>query len=657
MNILRSRASARLVADGGFTIMESVVALVIIFGLILVMVRTFDTSTDVLVQSNRRSAANALASELLERSRSLEWEHMGLTANANGSACPDDVACASHPPSVSSEVTVNANGNYAFDGEEIVFANGDTFDPFLSFNDQVTRDDVVYERYLFVTSVRDDPLDPATERLRRITAIVRWQAPNGFPEEIRMATLVAEFIEPSQPFMTGEVAFDGGTVNLRGSESRCASDPQCGAFVEGTSDLAAGLPREDLQLDLYFPDLLLSATTDYVSQGSYRGSSSTADIRWAGPDGLVTTADDIFTQILPVEEETYVDDDASSLPVLNEPRTVAVDLLPLFQSSAAPPYDVVLADLDRVGDLNLSVNPDLEYATVDGEAWIRHDIDPGPAVDDGLPYTASELGSSDTTRVGFREYEDPAARAAYEIWLAAPLDDPVYEFTFARMGDTTNVDALAFDGHVDRLDDASDNRQVHADFDWSGEKLHLFDDTVIPKQPGSTDFEGWVRVTLPALSATTPFQAGESAAFPPATTITGDLIVEFWNAPDKRYDTAFSGFAGMECAASSTTVSFTSVIGGPQSLSLSLPDEPRVTYEVDAEVTIRPFCPSHTLDPNGDVAQADVSFAQMVTGTVSYKVTDDLMALFLGDGLLYDLALDFDAGGVDTTVIFVNPEA
>jgi hypothetical protein len=45
----------------------------------------------------------------------------------------------------------------------------------------------------------------------------------------------------------------------------------------------------------------------------------------------------------------------------------------------------------------------------------------------------------------------------------------------------------------------------------------------------------------------------------------------------------------------------------------------------------------------------------MVTGTVAYKVTDDLMAVALGDGLMFDLAIDFDGGGLDTTAIFVNP--
>ena len=150
--------------DGGFTIIESMVALVIIFGLMLTLLRTFDVSADLVVLSNRRSNATTLASELIERSRSLEWGHMGLTSTANGSTCPSDVRCSTHPASITSQISTNANGNYTFDGEEIVFANGVTFDPFLTFTETVTRDDVDFERFLFVSSVRSDPLDPATER-------------------------------------------------------------------------------------------------------------------------------------------------------------------------------------------------------------------------------------------------------------------------------------------------------------------------------------------------------------------------------------------------------------------------------------------------------------------------------------------------------------
>ena len=412
---LRSVGARIRSEERGFTIVESLVALVIIFGLMITLLRAFDISVGLVSQTNRSGNANALASELIERARSLEWDHMGITASTNGSSCPDDVGCATHPSSITSQITTNLNGNYAVDAEEIVFANGPTFDPFLSFSESVDRDDVTYDRYLFVTSVRDDPLDPATEQVRRITAIVRWDAPNGHTREIRLVTFVADFIEPSQPFILGEVSLDGGSISIRGNDGRCGFDPECGAFVQGTSDFAGGTPREDFEADLYFADLSMIATTNYVSGASYRGGGSSGDVRWAGSDGLVTTTDDTVTQFLSVERVAFVDDDASSSPPFNEPRTFPVSLSPGLGISLGAPLDAVVADLLRSGDLNLSSSPDQDVATVNGEAWTEHDTDPGPAVSDGLPYVASELDSPETTRIGFREYADAGVRSFYEL--------------------------------------------------------------------------------------------------------------------------------------------------------------------------------------------------------------------------------------------------
>ena len=400
--------------DRGFTIIESVVALVIIFGLVLALLRTFDVSVGLISQTNRRSAANALASELIERARSLEWQHMGLTSTANGTSCPNSVGCTSLPSSVSNQVTTNTEGNHVFDAEEVVFANGATFDPFLSFAETVDRDDVTYDRYLFVTSVRSDPVDPATERLRRITAIVRWNAPNGFPEETRLVTFVAEYSEPSQPFVMGEIAFDGGYLSVRGSDGRCGSDPECGAFVQGSSDFNGGSAREDMQADVFFADAAVIATTDYVSSAAYRGAGSSADVRWAGSDGLMTTVDDTLVQHIQPELSVFVDDDASSTPDFNEPRWLSTSLTPTLDISSGSPFDVVVADLLRTGDLNMSTSPDSDSAEVDGEAWTEHDTDPGIPVTDGLPYVASELDGAETTRLGFREYADAGVRSFYE---------------------------------------------------------------------------------------------------------------------------------------------------------------------------------------------------------------------------------------------------
>jgi hypothetical protein len=215
------RIAARLRAERGFTIVEAIVALGIVFVLVIALLRTMDTGVRVIVETKRQAAATAFASELLERARSLEWNHMGLTAVANGSTCPDQVGCSafSDPPPAGvfgADLAVNGSGNWAFGGEEIVFVNGATFDPFLSFHDQQTRDDTPFERYLFVTSVRTDPADAATERYRRITAIVTWNSPSGLPGDVHLSTLVSPFTEPSQPLIHGEVTLDGGFLSVSG---------------------------------------------------------------------------------------------------------------------------------------------------------------------------------------------------------------------------------------------------------------------------------------------------------------------------------------------------------------------------------------------------------------------------------------------------------
>ena len=273
---------------------------------------------------------------------------------------------------------------------------------------------------------------------------------------------------------------------------------------------------------------------------------------------------------------------------------------------------------------------------------------------DGLPYVAAELEAAETTRIGFIEYVDAAVRMFYETHLGSSLNDASYEFVLGRTGDNSG-EALEYEGTVDRYDDMSSNRQVHNTATWTGEVLYIAYDDVLGHQPSAHVFEGWVRITLPEIETTT-IKAGESAPYPPTVNISQDLVVEFWDAASTSYDTVFSGLSSMECAASSVTVSYTTEYGGPQSFTASKPMHPQISYEVDAEVVIQPYCPTHTLDANGDVAQADVSLAQMVTGTVAYKVTDDLMAVALGDGLMFDLDIDFDGGGLETTAIFVNPD-
>lgn len=296
-------------------------------------------------------------------------------------------------------------------------------------------------------------------------------------------------------------------------------------------------------------------------------------------------------------------------------------------------------------------------SAVNGEAWTRHDTDPGPAVVDGQPYASVTLTSAETMRIGFREYSDAAVRSYYAALLGQSLNDAAYDFELVRTGDHVADPALVFDATVDRLDDLSGNRQVHAEYSWKGEDIHLLMDGVIPRQPSSSDFEGWVRITLPFIYDTLNLQAGEAAAYPSGVTISGDLVVEFWDAAARSYTTVFTGYSALECSASGTVVDFTTTFGGPQSLSTTASKHPKLTYEVDAELTLWPYCADHSLNANFDVATANAIASDLVTGTVSYRVVDDLVAAATGDGTLFDLEVGVDAGGVSASTIFLDPEA
>src|SRR3990170_3372143 len=347
--------------DRGFTIIESMVALMIVFGLMLVLLRTFDMGARVVVETKRQAAASAFASELLERAKSLEWEHMGLATSIKGSSCgTQQLGCYT---TIFPDLTVDdpVAGEYGFGGEVVVFANGDAFKPFLNFIEEVDRDKTNFTRYLFITSVRDDPSDPATEKYRRLTAVVRWVAPSGFPEEIRLTSLVSLFTEPSQPLIEGTVTLRGGTMTLEGN-------------LRGTTKVNGGVERQPVQISYVLPALTVSATSDYVASASVAAVSTYADIRWSGPDFIFETADDELVKIDPAEETVAGDDDAtSSTPVNVTWATYSLD--PPFANGGDPPNDGLefIGEVDRDNTLANDRQVSASYTWVGKTLYLFYD--------------------------------------------------------------------------------------------------------------------------------------------------------------------------------------------------------------------------------------------------------------------------------------------
>jgi len=641
--VLGKGVAARLRSESGFTIVESVVALTIVFALVVALLRTMDTGTRVIVETKRQAAATAFASELIERARSLEWNHMGLTSLANGTTCPTEVGCTTFSDPTTgvfgTDLALNPlSGNWGFGGEEIVFVNGATFDPFLSFHDQQERDNTPFDRYLFVTSVRTDPLDSATEKYRRITAVVAWQPPDGFRKEVRLSTLVSPFTEPSQPLIHGEVTMDGGSLTVDGD-------------VRG-SRAWVGAARGLFQANLVFSDGFDSGASDYVSSEIVRSSATSGDVKYAGPDGLFDTADDVLIRPEPIDVLRAADDDAVSVAPLDDSNAIVTALPPAFQISGAHPNDFHVADLSNL----LAAQTSKYWA----ELWTEYNpTSLNPKVD-GLPFAAFGLESADRTNGGFIEYADPAVRTLYETRLGDTLDAPYYEFAFFARGHDSVGPALTYSANVDRYDapSPSTDRQVRVDYSWAAEPMYLFPDSVGPLAKNT--FQGWVIIETPRVFGT-DLAAGENAARPPNLSTTGNVIVKLWNPGTGKYATVYSGFGAVgSCSAlpSPDLITIDNGAGGPLTWDITPNGDPQLHYEVQGSILVRKPCRSYAEDANMDVSEARVQATAMVTGTISYRVEDTVIdADPLLDGTLYDVELTFDLGGVGVTALYFDPDA
>ncbi len=621
--------------DDGFTLVEALIALGIIFGVVLMLLRTVDSGVRVVVESRRQAAASALASELVERARSLEWEHMGLSTTANGSTCPDQVGCAD-TLALFPEITT---GPYAFDGEPIVFATGQTFDPFLQFHQTLVRDDTTFDRYLFVTSVRDDPADPETERYRRITAIVRWAAHGGFQREHRLVTYVSQFSEPSQPLITGEIAFDGGFAAFDG-------------WIAGSAGLAIGpLPQGMMSALVTFPDARVRATSDYVSSASVRVEGMSAQARVAGTDGTFNTADDTVAVTEANVFEQLADDDATSAVPLNWPPTLGT--LPLFSTSAGAGRAYEHGTSDQV--------------SFTAESWTKHDPIAGLPYVDGLPYAQLALDAADGMSVEREEYDDATVRALYAtdsdsgVQKAVTLAEPSYTFTFVDYGDSGP--SLEYDGTVDRYTDGTTKRRkTTVSFTWDGSRVRLLNDDIYNEAIKPDRFDGWVIIDLPSISDTSPLEAGEDAWASPAIAAGDDLTISVWNPPTKKYVTVFSSYNSIACSTTPTSVVIDDGAGGPLVWDISPSDAPQLHYEVQGQLDVFGACVDPTTTyASGEIAANQMYATSIVGGVLHYKVVDTHFAgesfggsLF--DGTLYDFVLSFDVGGVTATAVYVNPE-
>jgi type II secretory pathway pseudopilin PulG len=604
--------------DSGFTIVESVVALVIVFGTLLVLFRALDGSIRVVNESRRQTVALALAGELLERARALEWENVGLTADSNDADChtpvPADgiagVACGDWATEFG--VTPDGLGGYLFEGETIVFANGDTFDPFLSFTETLNRDGVDYQRFMFVSKQTDAAGD---EMYRKITAIVQWTPPSGFRREVRQVTFASAFETPPSPILDANVEFNGGRVNLIGT-------------VAGTES------RANLITGSFFeaPAASIRARSDYVSSALVEGRSPASE--WVfesalapfevrdkfNHDALLHVSDDDFSTTAPVAPANITNYGLAAWRPLDFINSLAGDEV---TGALAPSNSTVLLATAKAKDTS-----------------------------DELPYAEVSMESADEFFIGTWEY----------LFVADVLGEAVGAWPFfpVMYGQSSSGPALTFDGTIDRYSATASSRKISSSFSLDPQEIHFFYDWVY--KSNHPQFRGWLRVTLPSVTGTA--EAGE-AALPP-TLSAGNVEIDYWDTSSDKYEplsdltgdptpTVAEGTASivdLDALSSSYTFDTTVLPALGDALTSDADGLPNLEYIVTIDsLSLNSLLETTETYPAGAIAGAQSGLSTIGTGTLHYFVRDTKAGI-----VLFDYDLTFELPGVSATTAYIDPE-
>ena len=206
-------------AETGFTIVESLIALGLVFGVLVGLLATVNIGIRGLITGRQRSVALSIANEVVETARSRSYSDVGHDLDSDPTLATDtdlsgavpnllyaNPAPAPPEPLVGSVVDAGA-------------AAGSTTNPLFPFSPHrwpTLREATTYTTSVYVTRV----IPPAGDPYRRLTVIVTWDksltAPSAIPATVRLSSFLFDAVEPPDPLLVGLAEAYGGTVSVTG---------------------------------------------------------------------------------------------------------------------------------------------------------------------------------------------------------------------------------------------------------------------------------------------------------------------------------------------------------------------------------------------------------------------------------------------------------
>lgn len=165
MSVLRYRLRSRFLDESGVSLVELLVAVMLLTGAFLALAQVATNGLFSLRSAADRTTAMGIATQTVEAGRALEWSSLLMDEDVHAGICGDPVAI-DRDGTVTESVLCETDGAVA-DGLPFWGVDGP------------------YEIETYVTAV------PGYGNARRVTAVVTWEERGG-SRELRTSTVVAQ---------------------------------------------------------------------------------------------------------------------------------------------------------------------------------------------------------------------------------------------------------------------------------------------------------------------------------------------------------------------------------------------------------------------------------------------------------------------------------
>ena len=284
-------------AETGFTIVESLIALGLVFGVVVGLLATVNIGIRGLLTGRQRSVALSIANEVIETARSRSYSDVGHDLDSDPTLATDTAISGSvpnllyaNPAPAPPEALVGS----VIDAGAAAGATTNPLFPFSPHRWPTLREATTYTTSVYVTRVVPSSGDP----YRRLTVIVAWDksldAPSAIPATVRLSSFLYNATQPPDPLFIGLAEADAGTVTV---VNRSPSG--------NLSDARLWLPYAHGEIDSRF----VRRATGFA--GTAR---SVTNLRSGSVSGCTVSNGGLTAECPGVKAETGSDNDAATAP-------------------------------------------------------------------------------------------------------------------------------------------------------------------------------------------------------------------------------------------------------------------------------------------------------------------------------------------------------